>query len=304
MDFQRSGITPRAKERVKNDNLVTLKILSSTIGVMFIMIMIAWGYFIVNSNAYQLGKVIERQAELNIQRTQIDAEMKQLQDKENALREGMLPKTKELTAKGSINQDKENPIREVVLYKTSAIAAQSSVDAEPPSKHIDKIIPVVNAKEPTKNLQIKKDKVDKSATVSKAKSTKTVKEAELWPYKKNASIEQQHKINYIWHSMITTHNLSRKIAKKFLYTFEGENGLWTEDRRSRIVGANGYYDYGLCQINKGFHYDIVKNPKFFTDWKWQAEKCIELMKGGTRFYGNNPTSNKRADKNFSWLPKK
>lgn len=55
--------------------------------------------------------------------------------------------------------------------------------------------------------------------------------------------------------------------------------------KSYAVGANGYYDYGLCQINKGYHSKIVNDPRFFTDYKRQLDKCREKFKGGTRFYG-------------------
>lgn len=55
--------------------------------------------------------------------------------------------------------------------------------------------------------------------------------------------------------------------------------------RSYIVGSNGYYDYGLCQINKWYHPEIVNNTKFFTDYKYQIDQCWKLYKWGTRFYG-------------------
>jgi len=63
-----------------------------------------------------------------------------------------------------------------------------------------------------------------------------------------------------------------------------ENGTINPDRVSDIVGANGYRDKGLCQINIGYHSHIVFDERF-SDWKWQIEKCYELYENGTIFYG-------------------
>jgi len=70
----------------------------------------------------------------------------------------------------------------------------------------------------------------------------------------------------------------------FLALLDAENGFWTIDRKSRKVGKNGYYDYGFCQINKGYHSEIVNDKRFFTDAHWQLEQCYNLYKGGTTFY--------------------
>ena len=42
--------------------------------------------------------------------------------------------------------------------------------------------------------------------------------------------------------------------------------------------------FGFCQIHEHYHPEIVKNPRF-KEWKWQIDKCLELYKGGTAFYG-------------------
>lgn len=74
--------------------------------------------------------------------------------------------------------------------------------------------------------------------------------------------------------------------KNFVYLLEAENGkAWDHQRRSILIGKNGYYDYGMCQINKGYHKKIVNDDRFFTDWKWQMNQCLRLYKGGTTFYG-------------------
>lgn len=98
------------------------------------------------------------------------------------------------------------------------------------------------------------------------------------PKKIGASPEQQKYIDYAW-----------KISqdKEFIYMMEGENSLWTPDRQSDVV-KNGFREqsYGFCQINKHFHSHIVNDPRF-KDPYWQLDKCLELWKGGTAFYGYN-----------------
>lgn len=73
--------------------------------------------------------------------------------------------------------------------------------------------------------------------------------------------------------------------RNFIYMLKAENGLISPDRRSDKVGLNGYYDYGFCQTNAGHHKQTVKDPRFFTDWKWQMDQCLEKYRGGTTFYG-------------------
>ena len=60
--------------------------------------------------------------------------------------------------------------------------------------------------------------------------------------------------------------------------------MWDYNRRSDIIGKNGYYDFGLCQINEGYHPEIVNDPNF-SSVEFQLNKCLELYRGGTVFYG-------------------
>lgn len=69
----------------------------------------------------------------------------------------------------------------------------------------------------------------------------------------------------------------------FLALLESENGLWSVDRKSNLVGANGYRDRGFCQINPGWHPEIFNDKRFFEP-RWQIEQCYKLYKGGTRFW--------------------
>lgn len=72
--------------------------------------------------------------------------------------------------------------------------------------------------------------------------------------------------------------------KGFIAKMLAENGEVTHDRRSDIIGKNGYYDYGFCQINRGYHKDIVDDPRFLADKEWQIKACYNLWKNGTTFY--------------------
>lgn len=67
--------------------------------------------------------------------------------------------------------------------------------------------------------------------------------------------------------------------KRFVKMLVAENGLVTIDR----AGVTG--DIGFCQISPYYHPQITNDKRFLTDWKWQINKCYELYKNGTRFYG-------------------
>lgn len=71
----------------------------------------------------------------------------------------------------------------------------------------------------------------------------------------------------------------------FIYTLNGENGRWDYQRvhnpRANTVGT----DMGLCGTNSWFHPEIVTDPRFFTDWKWQTDRCYQMWAGGVKFYG-------------------
>jgi len=108
------------------------------------------------------------------------------------------------------------------------------------------------------------------------------------------SEEQQKIIDYAW-----------KIShdREFIYLLKAENGEISVDRKSP-VNSNGYRDYGLCQINKGYHPGIV-NDERFSDYKWQLDQCYRLYKGGTTFYGlikyrRNTAFRKKIEDSFTW----
>jgi len=65
--------------------------------------------------------------------------------------------------------------------------------------------------------------------------------------------------------------------------------MWI-DRKSWLVWANWYSDYWLCQINIGWHPDVLwwSNWKKFKDWFYdpykQLDYCNKLFTSWTRFY--------------------
>lgn len=65
----------------------------------------------------------------------------------------------------------------------------------------------------------------------------------------------------------------------FLATVEGENGIWTPDRK-HTDGVG----HGFCGISYPWHKEIIEDPRFLTDPRWQIEQCWRLYSGGTRFY--------------------
>lgn len=73
-------------------------------------------------------------------------------------------------------------------------------------------------------------------------------------------------------------------------TFLAENWTMWVTRKSWLVWANGYRDYGICQINAWWHKDILWHwwKQYFADWFYnpykQMDYCIKLFKWWTRFY--------------------
>jgi len=76
--------------------------------------------------------------------------------------------------------------------------------------------------------------------------------------------------------------------KDFLLTILAENGTMWIDRKSNAVWANGYSDYGLCQINVWYHPEILWTTRRFKEWFYnpykQLDYCWELYSWWTRFY--------------------
>ena len=67
---------------------------------------------------------------------------------------------------------------------------------------------------------------------------------------------------------------------------ECENSTWNMYRQSEVV-KNGRREpsFWFCMIDRDFHKNIVDDSRFRNDRKRQIDKCYELWKGWTRFYG-------------------
>lgn len=90
---------------------------------------------------------------------------------------------------------------------------------------------------------------------------------------------------------------------------ECENGNRDIHTQSSVPVAgwpNGREDSRwLCQLHRQRHGDIVDNPLFRNDRKFQVEKCNEKMVWGTTFYGPDRPIYKdiKWKKVFLWLCK-
>lgn len=87
---------------------------------------------------------------------------------------------------------------------------------------------------------------------------------------------QNEVIKYAWE--ISNHNI------EFIYTLNGENGDWNFQRVHNPRGNKVGTDLGFG-INSWFHPEIVTDPRFFTDWKWQLDQTYKMWSGGVKFYG-------------------
>jgi len=119
---------------------------------------------------------------------------------------------------------------------------------------------------------------DPALLLEYAKSIEPVAQQEETCYKHTAGEDQNQFVRYA--SAISDDDVV------FLAMIDAENGLWTPDRQSEVY-HNGYREqsYGFCQINKKYHPEIVNDPRFWGDPKWQLEKCYELYINGTSFSG-------------------
>ena len=109
------------------------------------------------------------------------------------------------------------------------------------------------------------------------------------PVKIGASDFQNEMISYAWD--ISGNDFD------FIKLIEAESG-WIVDRVSP-PNSNGSVDYGLCQINGGYHRQIVTDPKF-NDWRWELDTCYQMYAGNVTFYGINNINKDSIINNFEW----
>lgn len=96
------------------------------------------------------------------------------------------------------------------------------------------------------------------------------------PKLENGSDEQNEKIAYAY--KISGYDID------FIYTLNGENGLWTHDRIHDSSANTIGVDMGFG-INSYFHPEIVTDPKFWSDWRWNIDRTYQLYANNTTFYG-------------------
>lgn len=71
----------------------------------------------------------------------------------------------------------------------------------------------------------------------------------------------------------------------FVLTLKAENG-WFDMYQQSNVYQNGKREdsWGLCQLNRRRHKNVVDNPLFRESRKYQVDVCWEKYKGWTKFY--------------------
>jgi len=159
-------------------------------------------------------------------------------------------------------------------------------------KYINPPIPtIVEAKEIKKEFIYSKE--------ARIKDLQAIKE------NRERYLEKQRKVLHLWFDKNDERqkwiNYAYKISwynKDFILTLTAENYRWTITRPSNIVWANWYRDYWICQVNAGYHPEILRgqwykypNDKYFAEWFLdtykQIDYCWKLYKWWTKFYWYN-----------------
>lgn len=128
----------------------------------------------------------------------------------------------------------------LVVATIDVVQATKAPEIQQPEKPIEE---KPTPKPASPKVAIPKPIVSKKETVAPAPTNPQRITKKGWPT--NDPI--QDIVNYAY----------KKGGKDFLLTLEGENGLWKWDRRSGVVGSNGYYDYGICQLNGQWHAKFI-----------------------------------------------
>jgi hypothetical protein len=67
-----------------------------------------------------------------------------------------------------------------------------------------------------------------------------------------------------------------------LATIDGENGLWTLDRRGDYP-TYGQRETGLCQFHPRYNSHIINDPRF-SDYRFQVEQCWEKFSANPNLF--------------------
>jgi hypothetical protein len=82
-------------------------------------------------------------------------------------------------------------------------------------------------------------------------------------------------------------------GESFVLTLNSESATWTTDRRSMKIGANGYYDYWICQLNMQRHKKFIQSEAFNNPYEqikycyWVRQDAIRKWRLKTTFYWYN-----------------
>lgn len=80
---------------------------------------------------------------------------------------------------------------------------------------------------------------------------------------------------------------------------ECENGNWNLYQQSTVVKDWKREDsWGLCQVHRPDHKEIVDNPLFRSNYKWQLDRCKELMESWTLFFWRDREINWQKCSNY------
>lgn len=141
---------------------------------------------------------------------------------------------------------------------------------------------VETEKENAKNFE-EKDKVIPQAKIKREEKKSEVEQLTV-EEKKSQIFKKEYKENdernqYIQYAY-------EKGGFDLVLLMECENSTWNMYRQSEVV-KNGRREpsFWFCMIDRDFHKNIVDNPAFRNDRKRQIDKCYELWKGWTKFYG-------------------
>ena len=96
------------------------------------------------------------------------------------------------------------------------------------------------------------------------------------PTKLHGTPEQNEKLAYAW--KISGYDI------QFIYVLNGENALFDHTRRHDNSANTHGTDWGFG-VNDYWHPEVVNDPKFFSDWRWQIDRVYQMWSGGTVFYG-------------------
>ena len=87
------------------------------------------------------------------------------------------------------------------------------------------------------------------------------------------------------------YELDKKHWKEFAIMLRCENWEYDMYLQSKVLdpyGPNGREDSRwYCQLHRDRHSEIVDNPLFWSDRKWQIEQCYNKRKNWTIFHGPN-----------------